>query len=67
MDELIRCTLTKAYIPFDSNNQPYSNEMFALCNNMMTVDIEQRATINNIISNPLLTTDYYHNYFQFDV
>lgn len=67
MDELIRCTLTKEYIPFDSKIHPYCDQLFAMCNNMMNTDVQQRATLKQIISNPMITIAYYHSYFQFDV
>lgn len=66
MDDLIRCTMTKEYVPFDSHIHPYCDRMFALCNDMMNADVKQRSTIRDIISNPFITIGYYHSYFQFD-
>lgn len=66
MDELIRCTLTKEYAPFDVKIHPYCDQMFALCSDMMTADAQQRATIKDIIACPLITIEYYRSYFQFD-
>lgn len=66
MDELIRRTLTKGYIPIESNYHLYSNQLIDLCYSMMNADAKKRITIKEIICNPSIIIDYYHRYFQFD-
>lgn len=66
MDELIRCTLTKDYIQLKSNGRRYSDQLAALCDHMMTVNVPNRATIKDVVTNPFIIVDYYHSYFQFD-
>lgn len=66
MDELIRCTLTKEYPPLNPDVHPCSKQMVALCDHMMQVNAKKRATIKDVIRNPVLILDYYHSYFQFD-
>lgn len=65
MDELVRCTLTKDYIRFGSSGHQYNDQLVALCNHMMEVDVNKRAKIKDVICNPLIIVDYYHSYFQF--
>ncbi|XP_055324406.1 uncharacterized protein LOC129578992 [Sitodiplosis mosellana] len=64
MDELIRCTLTKEYPPLNPDN--VSKQMVALCAHMMEADVKRRATIKDVIRNPVVIVDYYHSYFRFD-
>lgn len=63
MDELIRCTLTNTYEPIGSVSHRYSKQLLMLCNRMMDVDVQKRPTIKEIIVNPWIIADYYHNYF----
>lgn len=68
MDELIRCTLTKQYkTPLDPNIHPCNADMVRLCDHMMDMDAKKRATIKDVIRNPVIIIEYYHSYFQFDV
>lgn len=66
MDELIRCTLTKSYIPINATIELYSKELVSLCESMMVVKVSKRATIKNIISSPYIVVDYYRRYFDFN-
>lgn len=66
MDELICCTMTKGYASIDPTIRPYSMQLLALCDWMMTADMNKRPTVKDIISSPLIIIDYYHSYFQFD-
>lgn len=64
-DELIRCVLVKDYKPIKSGNHVYSDELVNLCDSMMHTDKQKRATINDIVCNPLIVIDYYNSYFEF--
>lgn len=64
-DELIRCTLTKDYIPIKSCTHPYSEQLIGLCDIMMDTDKQRRATINDIVCNPSIVIDYYRSYFDY--
>lgn len=66
MDELIRCTLTQEYPPLNPDIHFCSKEMVALCAHMMNVNVEKRATIKDVIRNPIIVVHYYHSYFRFD-
>ncbi|XP_031620172.1 serine/threonine-protein kinase nekl-2-like [Contarinia nasturtii] len=66
MDQLIRCTLTKAYTPINPHIHPCNKDMVDLVEKMMIVDVQERATVKDVISSPAIIVDYYHSYFQFD-
>lgn len=65
MDDLIRCTLTKAYIPIKNDAGNYSEHLITLFELMTMVDTNKRATINDIISNPLIVNPFYASYFNY--
>lgn len=66
MDELIRCSLTKSYVPINLVVEIYSKELVSLCESMMVVNVSKRATIKEIISSPYIVIDYYRRYFDFN-
>lgn len=66
MDELIRCVLTKTYDRLNPDVHPCNKDMVDLVEKMMEVNVQNRATMKDIISCPSIMINYYHSYFDFD-
>lgn len=66
MDELIRCTHYKSYLPINSAIQLYSDDLVTLCESMLISDVSKRATIKQIIGCSIIVVEYYRRYFDFN-
>lgn len=65
-EDLIPCVQKRLFKPINCKLRNYNEKINVLCGSMLRAETNERATIQQIISHPLIMYRMYENYFNFE-